>query len=253
MLVRSQHRAEPGLHAVADDRQRTVVQQVRDVPPVADIDLFVGVEDGGVGFAGILEFDDAERNAVDIEQHIGAAVLALTVVHIIDRELVHYPESVILGMLEVDETDHVRSAILRGELNAVHQHGVDVVQRGELAFRSGEPNSVDQFRNLVRDEKRMRCGNEGVNIFGDQHVHPAGARNIVAEGVHPACILEHPDDRVFEILLAESAVVIHECHIIPLMPSAPPSGSAPDKDFSSDLAHRRQCVSQTPCNDIHQR
>ena len=76
-------RADPGFRAVGDDQQLIEGEERRDVRLVS-LELLPGALDGGVLVGRILEFDDAQREAV-YEQHDVGSVRVLP---LLDRELI---------------------------------------------------------------------------------------------------------------------------------------------------------------------
>lgn len=97
------------------------MQQMRNVPPIADADLLPGVVDGGVGIGGVLQLDEAQGQAVDEQQHVRPAVFGDAVVGIFHGELVHGSEEVVLRVVEVDQCHHPGDAALRDELDPTIQ------------------------------------------------------------------------------------------------------------------------------------
>ena len=66
-------RAEPRLDAIRDDQQRVVGEERGDVVQVG-LELVEGGVDGGVLVGGVLEFEQRQRQAVDEQHHVRAAV-----------------------------------------------------------------------------------------------------------------------------------------------------------------------------------
>ena len=67
MLIRRTHRAQSGLDPIGDAGQRAVVQQMRNVPPVTDINLFPRIIDGGRLIRRVFQLYNAQRHTVDIK------------------------------------------------------------------------------------------------------------------------------------------------------------------------------------------
>ena len=70
-----------------------------DVPPVACVDLLIGIGYRGRGISRILQLEDTERYAIDEEEHIGDAdVISLPIAHF---KLINYTEAVMLYRIKV--------------------------------------------------------------------------------------------------------------------------------------------------------
>ena len=95
-------RADAGVEAVGDDERFVEGEERRDLLLVG-LELVEGGPDGGVFVGRVLQLDDGERQAVDEEHDVRAAV----VLAFDDGELVDGDEVVLLGVLEVDEPDAV--------------------------------------------------------------------------------------------------------------------------------------------------
>ena len=95
-------RADAGLQAVGDDQHLVVGEQRGDLLLVG-LKLVEGALDGGVLVGRVLEFDDAERQAVDEDDHVGPAVVLV----LDDGELVDRQPVVVGGVVEVHQPDLV--------------------------------------------------------------------------------------------------------------------------------------------------
>lgn len=103
-----------GFQSVRDDA-KGVVEEQRGDDRLVGLYLVVGLSDGGVGVGRVLELDDYERQAVDVENDVGPLVL----VALNDGVLVDGEEDVFFGILEIDEPDAL-AAILAA---FAHVHG----------------------------------------------------------------------------------------------------------------------------------
>ena len=108
--------------------------------------MLVGVPDGGLGVGGVLEFEDGQRQAVDKEHDVGAAVVAvLDHGELVDREPV-VGAGVVGEHLDLCAADSaIGGAVL--DLDAVDQEVVGgvvaldqtgAVDAGQLAQRLGQ-------------------------------------------------------------------------------------------------------------------
>ena len=88
------------MNAVGDDHDLVVREQAGDVFLVG-LELVERAFDGGIFVANVLEFDNAERQAVDENKDVWAAVVAV----FNDGELVDGGPVVIAGVLEVNQVD----------------------------------------------------------------------------------------------------------------------------------------------------
>ena len=98
-LAVSGQRADAGVEAVGNHEHRVRAEQRRNLRLVG-LQLVEGAVDGGVLVAGILEFDHAQRQAVDEDHDVGPAVgLVLDDGVLVDGEPV-----VGVGVVEVDQS-----------------------------------------------------------------------------------------------------------------------------------------------------
>ena len=91
-------RADARRDAVRDHQHRVGAEQRRDLRLVG-LQLVEGAVERGVLVAGVLQFDHAERQAVDEDHDVGPAVRLV----LDDRELVHRQPVVGVGVVEVDQ------------------------------------------------------------------------------------------------------------------------------------------------------
>ena len=93
VVQRGERRAVLSADPVADDGGDHAAEGGAELCQVGS-DLGVGLGDGGIGCAGLLELDDGQRQTVDVEDDVEAtAVLA---VH--DADLLHRMEGVLVGV-----------------------------------------------------------------------------------------------------------------------------------------------------------
>ena len=89
------------------------MQQMRNIPAVANIDLFPRIIDGGVGIRRVFKFYHTERKPIDKQKHIWSAGLLLTVIDIFYSKLVDTAKNVFLGFSKFIR-DTIRGVPLRG-------------------------------------------------------------------------------------------------------------------------------------------
>ncbi len=100
----AEHAVEGGL-AVADHGEGVVLEHLRDVVEVV-LELVEGGLYGGVGIEPVLELEEHQRQAVDEQQQIGAAlVLAFY------RELVHHQELVLREVVIINRVKVAEVAV----------------------------------------------------------------------------------------------------------------------------------------------
>ena len=113
--------ADARLQAVGNNQHRVVDEQRRDLLLVG-LKLLERLPDVGVFVRRIFQFDDTQRQAVDENHDVGAAVV-LAFNH---RELVHHQPVVVVRVIEINQPDNFRAdaAVLAAALDgdAVHQH-----------------------------------------------------------------------------------------------------------------------------------
>ena len=147
-------RAEPRLDAIRDDQQRVVGEQRRDVVQVG-LQLVESAVDGGVLVGGVLEFEQRQRQPVDEQQHVRAAVGlgARGQVDVGDGELVDRQPVVGARIGEIDQPDFVvleLPAVAVGDVDAFGEQAVKgvIVDQRVLAF--GSADAADGFVDRAR-------------------------------------------------------------------------------------------------------
>ncbi len=111
--------ADAGLQAVRSDQDFVVGEERRNLLLVG-LKLLEGLPDGGVFVGGVLEFHDAERQAVDEDHHVWPAVV-LTV-H--DGELIDGEPIVVCRIVEVHQANEV-AGDSASAARVLHRHAVD--------------------------------------------------------------------------------------------------------------------------------
>ena len=123
-LLVGRQRADAGLQPVRDDQGLVVVEERGDLLLVG-LQLLPGFPDRGVLVGRVLQFDHAQRQAVDEDHDVGpAVVLALDDRELIDRQPVVVGRVVVVDELHPVPGDRaVLAAIL--DLHAIPQHPVE--------------------------------------------------------------------------------------------------------------------------------
>ena len=146
-------RADPGFEPVRHDERGVEGEQRRDLRLVG-LQLPVRRCDGGVLVGRVLELDDGQRQAIDEQHHVGAALAP--VLH--DGELVDREPVVGLPVVEVDHPG-LRAPDRAAPVAVLHRHAVHRhAMKGAVAgherrpFRTGElaPGVVEGFVRQVR-------------------------------------------------------------------------------------------------------
>ena len=186
------------------------MQQVRDVAPIADIDLLPGVVNRGMRIRGILQLDDAQGHAVDKQKHIRAAVFHHAVVHVLDLELVDHAEHIGLRMVEVNQRHHTRDAILRSELDAVDHPAIQLMQRGEIALCTGKAHRIHDLPDFIGHQVGLRAAQKMLQIVQIQHIALRSPADRLAREVMPPFRLQKGDKGVLKFIFAVAAIVVRE-------------------------------------------
>ena len=173
VFIGSQHRSQTGLDSVRNHCQRTIVEQVGNIPPVTDIDLFIGVKYGGIGFGRAFQLDHAQRNTIDIKQNIRSAVFPLIVVDIIHGKLIDHFESVVPCIIVINKIDDMRRAVRRSKSDSIHQHYINIVHSGKLSFSTGKGDFVHNIADFIGIQKRILFFNKGAYVIGNKHLGTA--------------------------------------------------------------------------------
>ena len=121
--------ADAGMDAVGDDQRLVEGEQGGDLPFVG-LKLVEGGPDGGVLGGRVLQFHDRQRQAVDEEHDVGAALVAV----FDDGELVDRQPVVIVRVVEIQDAHQVAAQRAVGAEvfhgHALDQHAVDGVVVG---------------------------------------------------------------------------------------------------------------------------
>ena len=155
MLIRGTDCAKPCFNAIGDTGQGTIMQKMRNISPIANVDLLPCVINCGTCICRIFQLDHTQRHSVDKEKNIWPAVFCLPVVRILHGELIDCTENVIFRMLKINQGYHSGQTILRCELDAVYHPTIHLVQCGKIALCTGQADCVDDLPNLVRSQLRI--------------------------------------------------------------------------------------------------
>ena len=150
------------------------MQQMRNVAPVANVDLLPGVMDRGVIVRRILQLDHAQRHAVHIQQNVRAAGFCLSVVGVLNCELVDGAEEIVFRLFKVDQRHHAGRSALWRELNSVDHPAIDLVQRCKIALRANKTHIVHDLAHLFCQQIRIGLAQKLLQIVGVQNL-PAGS------------------------------------------------------------------------------
>ena len=215
VLIGGADRPKPRVDPVGNAGQRAIMQQMRNVTPIADIDLLPRVENRSVCIRRIFQLDHAHRHSIDIEKNIRPPVFRLSVIGVLHRKLVDRTENVVLRDLKVDQRNHLSQTVLGGKLNAVHHPAVYLVQGGKIALCARQTDLVHDLANFIRGQSRIGTAQKLLQIIGVQDLSPGTARNTVSRQVLPALSLQKREERVFKVLLTIAAVIIFQfCHCL---------------------------------------
>ena len=141
------------------------MQQMRNIAPIADIDLFPCIVNRRVFIRRVLQLDDAQRHSVDKKKNIRAAGLRLPVVGVFHGELINRAEDIFLRILKLNQIDHSGKSRLRGELNSVHHPVVHLMQCGKITFRTRKAHGVHDLLNLIRGQIRVGSVQEKLHVI----------------------------------------------------------------------------------------
>ena len=165
------------------------MQKMRDIAPITNGDLLIGIKNRCVGIGRILELDDTQRHTVDVQKNIGTAIFLLTIVDILDGELVHGTEDIIFGMLKVNKRNHTGKSTLRNKLHAVNHPSVHRVKRGELALRTNKAHFVHDLMDFVGSQIRIGLAQKLLHIIRIQNCGFIFTRNAIAVQIMPSLCL----------------------------------------------------------------
>ena len=162
------------------------MQKMRDIAPITNGDLLIGIKNRRIGIGRILELNDTQRHTVDIQKNIRTAILLLTIIDIFYGKLVHGAEDIVFGMLKVNECNHAGKSTLRNELHAVNHPTVHRVKRGELALRTNKAHFVHNLMDFVGSQIRIGLAQKLLHIIHIQNCGFIFTRNAIAVQIVPS-------------------------------------------------------------------
>ena len=192
--------ADSGFRAVGDDQQLVEGEERGDVRLVG-LELLPGAFDCGAFVGRVLEFDDAEREAVDEEDDVGA----VSVVAVGDRELVDGEPVVGGGSVEVDHfdlgaADAVAVAVL--DLDAPDEHAVDGAVAGFEAGAFGLGELAEGALQRVVGQVGVEVGERGAEAVFENDLGVV-AFDVGAVGGVPAEVAEMLEGDLFDVGFVE--------------------------------------------------
>ena len=122
---------------------------MRNISPVANVDLFPCIIDRRIGVCRIFQLNDAQGHAVYEQKNIRTACFLHTVIGILNNKLIDCTKDVAFRMLKVDKSNHARAPVLRGKLNTIYHPTVYSVKCRKLTFCTHEANSVHDLMNFI--------------------------------------------------------------------------------------------------------
>ena len=188
------------VHAVADDHEGIVSEQIGNIPAVAHRQLGESVHDGGVLLHGTLELQHHHRQTVDINDAIGDAFLRA-----FDFQLIDNLEDIPFGMFKVDGFNEQvgQRSILALDAEAFHQamrQGVLLIERSPVVGGQASHHTVDfQRRNVVLLVAFLQVKPQ---VVAQQHL-----RQFLVDGlailIHIALLFKQFHDGHFEAVFVE--------------------------------------------------
>ena len=209
----STERAHTGMHAIADHQQHVGEEQIGDVGFVG-LQLVVGGPDVRFFFGGVLEFQHRQRQAVDIDDQIGPAVVPGA----LNRQLIHH-QPVVGG--RIIEGDHPQPeapllvAVHEGDRQALGEPAVHLTVGRQQARQVG----IAELQHRRVDRGRRHLGiqaEQGGAQSALEHdlavVGPFGLGSIGGqlrpEGMAVANLLKPRDGLLFQVVLSDRS---HPC------------------------------------------
>ena len=172
-LVRAD-RADARLQAVGNNQHRVVDEQRRDLLLVG-LELRERLPDVGVFVRRIFQFNDAQRQAVDENHHVRAAVV-LAFDH---RELVHHQPVVIFHVGKINQPDNFRAdaAILAAAFDgdAVHQHPMKGAVAGNEGRMLRDGDFTKGFVQRLGGQLGIQLSQRGAQPFRQKRLAKTGS------------------------------------------------------------------------------
>ena len=149
MLVWGPNCSEPSFDTIANTGEGTIVKKARDVPPVPDINLFPRIMNRSISIRRILKFNDTYREAIDEKKHIWPTCFGLSVIDVLDSELVNDPEYIVVHIVIINKRNHSRCSIFAYELNTVYHPTVNLVKCSKVRIATDKTNIVSYQPYLI--------------------------------------------------------------------------------------------------------
>ena len=208
MLIRGTHRAKAGLDPIGDAGKGAVVQQVRDVPPVANGDLLPSIVNGRIGGSWVFQFNNAQRHSVHEQQNVRAAGLFLSVVGVLHNKLVHSPENVLFRPIIIDEGHHPCQTVLGHKLDAEHHPAVQLVQGGKIAFAACKMHGIVELVDLPGSQVWGILFQKFFEVRFQQHFMSGRTGERIACRIRPSGFFQKAQKGIFVFRFAVVAVIV---------------------------------------------
>ena len=194
---------------IADARQRAITQQMRNITHVTDVYLFVSLCYVGIEFCGIFQLKDAERYAINEEQHVRDAHIVFHTVG--NLELINRSEDIIfftVGTLKIDKTNiKVHSITMAGISIAVTDKLKCVAQTFKVGLSGNVAQIVDHLIDIAAGEVGITMLQVHVQIIDiwifDKQRFTQLAVDVSAIGILPALVLQQVNQGFFIFTFVE--------------------------------------------------
>ena len=137
------------------------MQKLRNVAPVADINLLPGIIDSCSCITGVFKLKDTQRHAIDKEQDIRSACFALAVVDVFYAVLIYDTEDVFFRMLKINQLYYFWRAVMRRKQNAVNHPVIYVVQRCKFTAAANKAYFIINGADFVNSQLRIGVFEKG--------------------------------------------------------------------------------------------
>ena len=102
--------AKPRFHAIGNAGQRAIMQQMRNIAPIAEVNLFPCTINRRIAICRVFQFNNTQGNSVDKQKDVRSTILRLPVIGILNNELIDRTEYIFLRIFKINQIDHYRKA-----------------------------------------------------------------------------------------------------------------------------------------------
>ena len=128
---------------------------MRNIPPVANINLLPSIINSRIGISRIFKFNNTQGHTIYKQEHIRSTIFFLTIVCIFYCKLVHYTKDILIPIVKINKWYHSWLPILRRKLNTIYHPAIYFVQSSKITFRSYKTDIIVNLCHFLFDQLRV--------------------------------------------------------------------------------------------------